>query len=166
MMRRNTKNIPRASLEAKYFSGVKRPDLPEPESPTTRIRRPKRIRSLSASSPCSERFPVTAHEPQRESPSAEHPVIRTHPVTGKRLLFVNRGFTRQIKGLSRTESRALLDFLFEHVAHPRFQCRLSWEKDSVAIWDNRCTQHLAVWDYYPETRSGIRVTVQGDRPQH
>ena len=106
------------------------------------------------------------HEPQRESPSAEHPVIRTHPVTGKRLLFVNRGFTRQIKGLSRTESRALLDFLFEHAAQPRFQCRLSWEKDSVAIWDNRCTQHLAVWDYYPETRSGIRVTVKGDRPQH
>ena len=106
------------------------------------------------------------HKPQRESPTATHPVVRTHPVTGRKLLYVNRGFTRQIKSLSRAESRALLDYLFEHTAQPRFQCRFRWEKDSVAMWDNRCTQHLAVWDYYPETRSGIRVTVKGDRPYH
>lgn len=106
------------------------------------------------------------HKPQRESPTATHPVVRTHPVTGRRLLYVNRGFTRQIKGLSRAESRALLDYLFEHAEQPRFQCRFRWETDSVAMWDNRCAQHLAVWDYYPETRSGIRVTVKGDRPYH
>ena len=104
------------------------------------------------------------HKPQREFPHATHPVIRTHPITGRKALFVNRGFTREINGLSATESRALLDFLFEHAANPAFQCRFQWEADSVAMWDNRCTQHLAIWDYYPETRSGLRVTVTGDRP--
>ncbi len=105
-----------------------------------------------------------SHEPQREAPRARHPVIRTHPVTGKKALFVNRGFTRSIDGLAPAESRALLDFLFEHAARPAFQCRFQWQANSVALWDNRCTQHMAIWDYHPETRSGIRVTVKGDRP--
>ena len=104
------------------------------------------------------------HEPQRENPSAEHPVIRTHPVTGRKALFVNQGFTKRIKGVSRAESEALLNFLFEHVKNPNFHCRFKWEPHSIAIWDNRCTQHMAVWDYFPETRCGIRVTVKGDRP--
>ena len=104
------------------------------------------------------------HPPQREFPQAVHPVIRTHPVTKRRALFVNSSFTRRIQELSVRESRALLEFLFEHVKHPAFQCRFPWEAGSVAMWDNRCTQHLAVWDYYPETRRGLRVTVQGDRP--
>ena len=104
------------------------------------------------------------HTPQRESPRATHPVIRTHPTTGRKTLFVNRGFTRRIEELSRGESRALLGFLFEHVQNPAFQCRFQWEASSVALWDNRCTQHLAIWDYHPESRSGIRVTVKGDRP--
>ena len=106
------------------------------------------------------------HQPQRENPSAEHPVIRTHPVTKKKVLFVNGGFTRRIKGLTRAESDALLGHLFEHVKNPNFHCRFQWQPDSVAIWDNRCTQHMAVWDYFPETRSGIRVTVKGDKPFH
>ena len=104
------------------------------------------------------------HAPQRESPEAVHPVIRTHPVTKKKALFVNGGFTRRINELSSGESRALLDFLFEHARNPAFQCRFQWQENSVAIWDNRCTQHLAIWDYHPETRSGIRVTVKGDKP--
>ncbi|MEE2777316.1 MAG: TauD/TfdA family dioxygenase [Acidobacteriota bacterium] len=104
------------------------------------------------------------HQPQRESPRATHPVIRTHPVTGRKTLYVNRGFTKRIHGLERGESRAILDFLFEHVQNPAFQCRFQWQANSIAMWDNRCTQHLAIWDYYPETRSGIRVTVKGDRP--
>ncbi len=104
------------------------------------------------------------HAPQRESPSSEHPVIRTHPVTGRPALFVNSGFTRRIKGVTRAESDALLRYLFEHVKNPNFHCRFQWEPNSVALWDNRCTQHMAVWDYFPETRSGIRVTVKGDRP--
>ena len=104
------------------------------------------------------------HPPQREFPRAVHPVVRTHPVTRRKALFVNSSFTKRIQELSVHESRALLDFLFEHVKHPAFQCRFHWEAGSVAMWDNRCTQHLAVWDYYPDTRRGLRVTVQGDRP--
>ena len=106
------------------------------------------------------------HKPQREFPKASHPVIRTHPVTGRKALFVNSGFTRRIEGLSHHESRALLDFLFDHIKNPAFQCRFGWQPYSIAMWDNRCVQHVAVWDYYPETRSGIRVTVKGDRPFH
>ncbi len=104
------------------------------------------------------------HPPQRESPRSEHPVIRTHPVTGRKALFINSGFTRQIKDLRRWESDALLDMLFEHIKNPNFHCRFQWQPDSIALWDNRCTQHLAVWDYFPETRSGVRVTVKGGRP--
>ena len=104
------------------------------------------------------------HNPQRQTPVAVHPVVRTHPVTGRHALFVNRGFTRRIIGMTSAESRALLAMLFERVKQPEFQCRFKWQKNSVAIWDNRCTQHHALWDYYPETRSGVRVTVQGDKP--
>lgn len=104
------------------------------------------------------------HKPQRDNPRAEHPVIRTHPVTGRNALFVNRGFTRRIKGVTREESDALLGYLFDLVKNPNFHCRFQWQPNSVALWDNRCTQHMAVWDYYPEARSGIRVTVKGDKP--
>lgn len=104
------------------------------------------------------------HEPQRKNPSAEHPVIRTHPETGRKALFVNQGFTRRIIGLSDHESQSLLDMLFDHIKHPQFHCRFQWQENTVALWDNRCTQHLAVWDYFPEVRSGTRVTVKGDRP--
>lgn len=104
------------------------------------------------------------HKPQREFPSATHPVVRTHPITGRQALFVNAGFTRRILGVSRSESDALLDFLFKHVTNPSFQCRFQWQPNSIAMWDNRCVQHFAVWDYYPETRSGLRVTVKGDKP--
>ncbi len=101
---------------------------------------------------------------EKEFPSAEHPVIRTHPVTKRKALFVNRGFTTRIRGVTREESRALLDFLFVHCASPEFQCRFRWQQNSVAFWDNRCVQHHAVWDYFPATRHGYRVTIQGDRP--
>jgi taurine dioxygenase len=104
------------------------------------------------------------HEPQRENPQAEHPVVRTHPVTKRKGLFVNSGFTKRIKGVTRQESDALLALLFDHVKNPNFHCRFQWQENSIALWDNRCTQHMAVWDYYPQTRSGIRVTVKGDKP--
>ena len=97
-------------------------------------------------------------------PRASHPVIRTHPVTGRKALFVNRVFTTHIDGMAPDESEALLNFLYDHAAKPQFQCRFRWQKDSIALWDNRCVMHHAMWDYYPQVRSGYRVTVKGDRP--
>ena len=97
-------------------------------------------------------------------PRAEHPIIRTHPVTGKKALYVNRGFTRRIVGVSRDESEGMLRFLFDHAENDLFQCRFKWRANSIAFWDNRCVQHRAMWDYWPATRSGHRVTVKGDKP--
>lgn len=99
-------------------------------------------------------------------PSAEHPVVRTHPVTGRRTLYVNEGFTTRIKDMPVAESDALLAFLFKHCGRPDFHCRFHWKANSIALWDNRCTQHLAIWDYYPQTRHGYRVTVKGDAPYY
>ncbi|MGE0224375.1 MAG: TauD/TfdA dioxygenase family protein [Acetobacteraceae bacterium] len=98
-------------------------------------------------------------------PRAEHPIIRTHPVTGKKALYVNRGFTQRIVGVPRDESAGVLAYLFDLAEDPLFQCRFRWRENSVAFWDNRCTQHRAMWDYWPHTRSGFRVTVAGDAPR-
>jgi taurine dioxygenase len=97
-------------------------------------------------------------------PRAEHPVVRTHPVSGRKALYVNSGFTTRIVQLERPESDALLQFLYRHVETPEFHCRFRWRVNSVAFWDNRCMQHHAMWDYYPQRRHGHRVTVRGDRP--
>ena len=97
-------------------------------------------------------------------PAALHPIVRTHPVTGRKGIYVNSGFTTRIEGLSNTESRSILDFLFEHIATPEFHCRFRWRNNSIAFWDNRCVQHRALWDYRPHVRSGHRVTVRGCRP--
>lgn len=99
-------------------------------------------------------------------PRSEHPVVVTHPDTGRKVLYVNSGFTSHIKGLAPRESRALLDFLFDHIARtPRLTCRVGWEPDTLTMWDNRCTQHHAVWDYHPAGRYGERVSVTGtERP--
>jgi taurine dioxygenase len=104
------------------------------------------------------------YKPDKVFPAHEHPVIRTHPETGKKSIYVNKIFTQHIVGLPRDESRAILDFLFQHIAKPNFQCRFKWEVNSVAFWDNRCALHHAMWDYFPEVRQGYRVTVKGDRP--
>ncbi|MFT7132431.1 MAG: taurine dioxygenase [Cyclobacteriaceae bacterium] len=93
-------------------------------------------------------------------PRNEHPVIATHPETGKKLLYVNAGFTSHIKGLSRVESRALLDMLFRHIdSTPRLTCRVQWQPNTLTFWDNRCTQHHAIWDYHPHSRYGERVSI-------
>jgi taurine dioxygenase len=97
-------------------------------------------------------------------PRAEHPIVRTHPVTGKKALYVNRGFTRHIVGIPRDESDAMLAYLYQHMENPLFQCRFRWSENAIAFWDNRCTQHRAMWDYWPHTRAGTRVTVKGERP--
>jgi taurine dioxygenase len=97
-------------------------------------------------------------------PRAEHPVVRTHPVTARKALYVNRGFTRHIVGIPRDESDAILAYLYQHAENPLFQCRFRWTENAIAFWDNRCAQHRAMWDYWPHTRSGTRVTVKGARP--
>ena len=97
-------------------------------------------------------------------PRAEHPIVRTHPVTGKKALYVNRGFTRHIIGIPRDESDAILGYLYSHAENPLFQCRFRWTENAIAFWDNRCAQHRAMWDYWPHTRAGTRVTVKGERP--
>ncbi|ORM67834.1 taurine dioxygenase [Pantoea rwandensis] len=97
-------------------------------------------------------------------PPVQHPVIRTHPVSGRKALFVNEGFTTRLLGLSEKESEALLNFLFWHTAKPEFQVRWRWQPNDVAIWDNRVTQHYANADYYPARRVMHRATVLGDVP--
>jgi len=100
---------------------------------------------------------------QAEYPPVSHPVVRVHPVTGRKALFVNRIFTERINELSARENETLLNFLCDHVRSPDFQCRFSWRPGSVAFWDNRCTQHYAVADY-TERRVMHRVVIDGDRP--
>ncbi|MFH7340939.1 TauD/TfdA dioxygenase family protein [Streptomyces sp. KHY 26] len=99
-------------------------------------------------------------------PRTEHPVVVRHPDTGRRLLFVNAPYTSHITQLSRAESAALLDLLYAHVARtPLLQCRVRWEPRTLVFWDNRCVQHHAVWDYFPHTRHGHRVAIEGTRPR-
>ncbi|MGY6499449.1 MAG: TauD/TfdA dioxygenase family protein [Acidimicrobiales bacterium] len=105
--------------------------------------------------------------PEGGYPRNEHPVITVHPVTGRKVLYVNPGFTSHIKGLTRWESKALLQALYDLVAtSPKLHCRVRWEPNTLTLWDNRCVQHHAVWDYYPNSRYGERVSILGDeRPQ-
>ena len=104
------------------------------------------------------------NDPSKRYPCSTHPVVRTHPVTGRKCLFVNQSYTTHLVGVSKEESRAVLGFLFNHVTNPNFQVRFRWTPKAIAFWDNRCTQHLAVWDYFPQTRSGFRVTIGGEKP--
>ena len=97
-------------------------------------------------------------------PPISHPVVRTHPETGKRAIFVNRSFTTRIEGVSKLESAWLLGMLLEHAEQTTFQMRHRWRVNDLVMWDNRCTQHLAIADYLPAHRLMHRVTVQGDRP--
>jgi alpha-ketoglutarate-dependent taurine dioxygenase len=103
-------------------------------------------------------------EPGRTYPRAEHPIVRTHPVTGRKGLFVNRFFTTHVVGLRTEESDAILEMLYRHIETPEFCMRFKWQPNSIAFWDNRCAQHHALWDYYPNKRYGHRVTICGDKP--
>jgi taurine dioxygenase len=100
---------------------------------------------------------------RKKMPPVQHPVVRTHPETGRRALFVNPNSTVRIVDVSEAESNAILEFLYEHVKSPDFQCRFSWDESSVAFLDNRAAQHYAVPDY-SERRVLHRVTIKGDRP--
>jgi taurine dioxygenase len=109
-------------------------------------------------------YPSEKHPDAAKMPSALHPVVRTHPETGRKGLFVNPAFTDRIKGMRRAESDALLGFLYQHMVSPEMVCRFHWEPNSVAIWDNRVTQHRVVADNMTAFRRMERVTVDGERP--
>lgn len=96
--------------------------------------------------------------------TAAHPVIRTHPETGRKLLYVNGAHTIRFEGMSDEESAPLLEYLFERQTLPEFTCRFQWEPGSVAFWDNRCTQHNPVNDYHGFKRVMHRITLAGERP--
>jgi len=104
-------------------------------------------------------------EMREQYPPAEHPMVHTHPRTARRLLYVNEVFTTHVVGLEAGESAALLAYLSAQARIPEYQCRFRWEANSVAFWDNRCTQHYAVSDYAPQRRVMERATIIGDRPR-
>ncbi|MDX5367559.1 MAG: TauD/TfdA family dioxygenase [Alphaproteobacteria bacterium] len=104
-------------------------------------------------------------EMNRKYPMAEHPVVRTHPETGRKGIYVNTAFTQYIEGMERAESDALLAHLYAQAAIPEYQCRFRWQRNSIAFWDNRACQHYAVSDYWPAVRRMERVTIVGDRPR-
>lgn len=103
-------------------------------------------------------------EHQELYPPVEHPIIRTHPDTGKKSIYVNLPFTRRIKDMDEAESKATLAFLFHQAWLPEAQCRFRWEAGSIAFWDNRSSQHYAVSDYFPQVRIMERATIIGDKP--
>jgi alpha-ketoglutarate-dependent taurine dioxygenase len=99
-----------------------------------------------------------------DNPPQNHPVVRTHPETGRDTLYVNPSFTSHIDGMEPAESKALLDRLYRQTGIPEVQVRFKWTRTSVAFWDNRATQHYAVTDYLPSKRTVERVTICGDKP--
>ncbi len=116
-----------------------------------------------------DRFSALGMDDRREAiyaahPPVSHPVARTNPATGRKALFVNQDFTSHIENLSARESEALLRFLFEHMSAPEFQVRWRWSAGTVAMWDNRWTQHCALADYFPARRLVRRATVLGEAP--
>jgi sulfonate dioxygenase len=102
---------------------------------------------------------------RREPIETIHPVVRVHPVTGWKSIYVNPGFTRRIVGVPKVESDTILNFLFQQIRNLDFQVRFHWEPNSIAFWDNRIVTHTATFDFWPQRRHALRVTPHGDRPE-
>ena len=118
----------------------------------------------SGEEPFRHLFKFENHQEGQGWPENDHPLIREHLPSGRPTLFVDREFTKKINELPKDEGKALLDFLFSHTERVDFQCRFQWTPNAIAIWDNRCVLHHALWDYWPEQRSGCRVTTVGEKP--
>lgn len=103
------------------------------------------------------------NEGHKKFGSAIHPVIKTHPISNKKILYINPGFTSQIIGMNMTDSNNLLSYLFNFMNKPEFQMRFKWSANTIAIWDNRCTMHYAIGDYIPHHREMNRITVLSDK---
>ena len=122
-------------------------------------------RSAAAATSYAREFSGGTHQAELAESTALHPIVRTHPDSGRKALFVNRGFTSHIPDLSPTESDAVLQFLFAHTTTPDMVYRHSWRLHDIVVWDNRCTMHFAVADYKAfGDRYMHRTTVEGDRP--
>jgi len=129
----------------------------------------ERIDGLKAVHDFAHTFGLLMNEEERAAsrekfPPAVHPVVRTHPQTGRKALYVNAIFTERIDGMSDADSERLLDHLYRQADVPEYQCRFDWRPDSIAFWDNRAVQHYASSDYDPQNRRMHRVTIVGDRP--
>ena len=107
---------------------------------------------------------IKLHRMEDMFPNPSHPVVRTHPVTGRKSIYVNPQFTLRIEGLEPAESRAILDVLFAQARVPEYQFRIRWTPGTIVFWDNRSTQHYAAYDYYPQRRRMERTAVVGDVP--
>ena len=101
---------------------------------------------------------------EKKYPKTTHLIVRSHPITGEKSIYVNRLFTVGIEGMADAEAQPLLDKLFASASQPEYQCRFRWRKHSIAFWDNRAAQHYATADYYPHERVMERATIEGDRP--
>jgi alpha-ketoglutarate-dependent taurine dioxygenase len=111
-----------------------------------------------------DRLKDSARPDARKEYTAAHPVVRVHPETGRRALYVNVAHTVRFEGMTEEESAPLLQYLFRHQVRPEFTCRFQWRVGSLAFWDNRCTQHNPINDYHGQRRVMHRVTLAGDRP--
>jgi taurine dioxygenase len=111
-----------------------------------------------------QQHPAKNREVEAANATCEHPVVRTHPDSGRKLLFVNPSFTLRFKNMTKSESKPILKYLYGHATSPEFVYRHQWHVNEVAMWDNRSTQHYALNDYHGQRRTMHRVTVNGDRP--